>query len=86
MEPKIAAAQAQFLPMAEALSLAERYRQQGRLAEAEALCRQMIEADPKLHEAQHLLGVIAHQGGRLTDAVQHTERAVKVAPDVALYH
>jgi tetratricopeptide (TPR) repeat protein len=79
-------ASAQFMPLADALALAEHHRSQGRLAEAEALCRQIIEASPSLHEALHLLGVIAHQGGRLDEAIKSIERAVKVAPDVALYH
>jgi tetratricopeptide (TPR) repeat protein len=82
----VEAAAAQFMPLADALALAERHRSQGRLAEAEALCRQIVEASPNLHEALHLSGLIAHQGGRLAEAIQYIERALKAAPDVALYH
>jgi tetratricopeptide (TPR) repeat protein len=80
------AAAAQFMPLAEALALADRHHSQGRLAEAEALCRQIVEANPNLHEALHLLGVIAHQNGRLAEAIQYIRRALKAAPNIALYH
>jgi len=77
---------AAFMPLAEALILAERHRAAGRLAEAEALCRRLLDFDPKRPEAEHLIGVIAHQGGRLGEAIEHLRRAVKHAPKVALYH
>ncbi len=76
----------QFMPLGEALVLAERYRGEGRLMEAEALCRRVLEAQPNVPEAEHLLGVIAHQNGRLGDAIEHVRRAVKLAPQVALFH
>jgi tetratricopeptide (TPR) repeat protein len=79
-------APAQFMPLAEALALAERHRAQGRLTEAEALCRQVLQADPNVAEAEHLLGVIAHQNGRLSEGIAHLERATELAPQVALFH
>ena len=63
---------------------AERCRTEGRLMEAEAVCRQILQAQPNLPEAEHLLGVIAHQNGKLADAIEHVQRAVKLAPQVAL--
>src|SRR5450755_1978539 len=75
-----------FMPVGEALMLADRYRGEGRLMEAEALCRQALEAQPNLPEAAHLLGVIAHQNGKLDEAIEHLRRAVKLAPHVALFH
>ena len=75
----------QFMPLGEALILADRYRGQGRLVEAEALCRRALEAKPDLPEAEHLLGVIAHQNGKLGEAIEHVRRAVKLAPQVALF-
>ena len=53
--------------------------------EAEALCRRTLEAKPDLPEAEHLLGVIAHQNGKLAEAIEHVRRAVKLAPQVALF-
>jgi tetratricopeptide (TPR) repeat protein len=76
----------QFMPFGEALMLADRYRGEGRLMEAEALCRKVLEAQPNLPEAEHLLGVMAHQGGKLAEAIEHVRRATRLAPQVALFH
>jgi tetratricopeptide (TPR) repeat protein len=75
-----------FMPLGEALVYADRCRGEGRLMEAEAVCRQILQAQPNSPEATHLLGVIAHQNGKLADAIEHVQRAVKLAPQVALYH
>ncbi len=77
---------AAFMPLGEALLYAERCRSEGRLMEAEAICRRVIEAQPQAPEAEHLLGVIAHQNGKLGEAIEHVQRAVKLAPQVALFH
>ena len=74
------------MPLGKALMLAERYRREDRLPEAEAVCRQVLEAQPNLHEAEHLLGLIARQNGKLGEAIEHLQRAVKLAPAVALLH
>ena len=76
----------QFMPLGEALVLADRYRGEGRLLEAEGLCRQVLAAQPDVAEAEHLLGVIAHQNGKLADAIEHVRRATKLAPKNALFH
>ena len=65
---------------------AERCRREGRLAQAQALCRRALEAEPALAEAEHLLGIIAHQSGKLAEAIEHVRRAIAIKPDVALYH
>ena len=75
-----------FMPLGEALMLAERYRGEGRLIEAEALCRKVLEAQPNMAEAEHLLGVTAHQAGKLGEAIEHVRRATRFAPHVALFH
>ncbi|HTZ02684.1 MAG TPA: tetratricopeptide repeat protein [Xanthobacteraceae bacterium] len=74
------------MPLGEALVYAERCRSQGNLMEAEAICRQILQAQPNVPEAEHLLGVIAHQNGRLGEAIEHVRRATKLAPKVALFH
>ncbi len=74
------------LPLDEALIYADRCRNEGRLAEAEAVCRQILQAQPNVPEAEHLLGVIAHQNGRLGEAIEHVRRAAELAPQVALFH
>lgn len=75
-----------FLPFGEALLLADQRRNEGRLLEAEGICRQILEARPNTPEAEHLLGVIAHQNGKLGEAIDHVQRATKLAPQVALFH
>ncbi|WP_298243069.1 tetratricopeptide repeat protein [uncultured Bradyrhizobium sp.] len=53
---------------------------QGRYAECEALCRQILQAIPDHFDATHLLGVCAQQGGRLEEAQQLLERAIAIDP------
>ncbi len=74
------------MPLGEALIYAERCRSEGKLMEAEAVCRQILQAQPNVSEAEHLLGVIAHQNGKLGEAIEHVKRATKLAPRVALFH
>lgn len=75
-----------FMPLGEALAYADRCRNDGRLMEAEAVCRKILQAQPNSPEAEHLLGVIAHQNGKLGEAIERVQRAVKLAPQVALFH
>nr|WP_246664554.1 tetratricopeptide repeat-containing sulfotransferase family protein [Rhodoblastus acidophilus] len=53
--------------------------------EAEAICKQILATQPDLAAAHHLAGVIAHQAGRLADAIANVQRATALAPDVALF-
>ncbi|HEY2533276.1 MAG TPA: sulfotransferase [Xanthobacteraceae bacterium] len=70
----------------EALRHADRSRREGRLIEAEAICRKILQVRTDLPEAEHLLGIIAHQGGKLGEALAHVQRAIQLAPQVALFH
>src|SRR5208337_194248 len=74
------------LSLADALALAEQHRMAGRLIDAEAACRRILEAAPNEPNATHLLGLVAHQAGKLGDAIAHLRRATKLAPNVPLYH
>ncbi len=74
-----------LMPIGEALDYAERCRAEGRLMEAEAICKQILAAQPDLAAAHHLAGLIAHQAGQLADAIAHVQRATALAPDVALF-
>ena len=53
---------------------------QGRYAESEALCRQIVEAVPDHFDATHFLGLSVQQLGRLDEAQQLLERAVALDP------
>jgi Flp pilus assembly protein TadD len=73
-------------PLPASLTLAERYRRDGRLAEAQAICRSVLAAEPGSDEAWHLLGVIAQQSGKIGEATAHFEEVVRLAPAVARHH
>jgi len=62
------------------LELAMQHHQAGRLAEAEALYRQILATQPEHAEALHLLGVIAVQVGRHDAAVEWIRKAVALDP------
>jgi protein O-GlcNAc transferase len=65
----------------EALQLALRRHRTGRLADAEALYRQILAVQPNHADALHLLGVIAHQTGHHELAVEWLRRAIVVSPN-----
>jgi tetratricopeptide (TPR) repeat protein len=68
------------------LMRAEQLRQQGQLAEAKALCQQVVAAQPRHAEALHLLGIVLHQAGDAAGAIEMLQRAVAANPGVPLYH
>jgi tetratricopeptide (TPR) repeat protein len=76
----------QWLPIPKALELAEQRRQEGDLASAETLCRQILRAQPQQSEALHLLGIIAHQVGNFPVAIEFMRQAVALNGSVALFH
>jgi tetratricopeptide (TPR) repeat protein len=86
MHDRDAATSRQPMPVADLLVRAEQHRAVGRMAEAAATCRGILQAQPGEPNATHLLGLIAHQSGKLGEAIEHLRRAVKFAPDVPLYH
>ena len=60
--------------------------QAGRLDEAEALYRALLEAGPEHADALHLLGVVRHQRGEDRAAVDLIERAIALRDDNYKYH
>jgi len=63
-----------------AFELALQQHQAGRLAEAEALYRQILAADPRHADALHLMGVVAHQVGQNEVAVGLIRQAIALKP------
>jgi len=53
----------------------------GRLAEAEAIYRQILSQNPNHVEALHLLGLIAGQRGNHDQAIDLIGRAIRLKPD-----
>jgi predicted O-linked N-acetylglucosamine transferase (SPINDLY family) len=55
-------------------------QQQGRKAQADALCEQVLVADPGHHDAWHLRGLLALQSGRLERGIEFIERSLALEP------
>ncbi|CAO3432761.1 tetratricopeptide repeat protein [Azospirillum doebereinerae] len=72
--------------IAEALSIAADHHQAGRLAEADALYRRILEADPENAPALHLLGVLAAQCNAFEAAAELIGQAIRWDAGVADYH
>ena len=73
------------LPAEKAFALAEQRQAAGQLADAEALCRDILRANAGHAPAMHLLGVIHHQAGQLPAAIEWVGRAVRTDGRVALW-
>ncbi|MEP6670072.1 MAG: tetratricopeptide repeat protein [Chthoniobacter sp.] len=65
----------------QAFELAFQHHQAGRLADAEALYRQVLTVQPNHADALHFLGVIAHQAGRPDLAVDLIRQAIALNPN-----
>jgi predicted TPR repeat methyltransferase len=66
-----------------ALDLARQHLQAGNLPQAEALCRQVLDVDPRLIEALYLLGLVCQLQGRLDDCVAAYRQALQGDPEHA---
>ncbi|MGD0884127.1 MAG: tetratricopeptide repeat protein [Thermodesulfovibrionales bacterium] len=78
--------QGQAVTLPDALQLAIRFHQNGELQNAEAVYRQILQAEPNNADALHLLGLVAHQMGEGTAAVDLIEKAIRVKPTEPLFH
>ncbi len=57
--------------------------QQGRLADAERVYRQILQQNPNHSDALHLLGMAALQSGQLERGVRLLDKAIRITPDAA---
>jgi tetratricopeptide (TPR) repeat protein len=62
-------------------ALAVERQQAGDFQQAEQLCRQILQAEPRHAEALHLLGVLALQTGKHDAAIDLIRRALQLKPD-----
>ena len=69
----------------EALTIALDHHQAGRPAEAEILCRRILDADPDQATAWHLLGIIYAQAGLFAEAAALLGEALARAPGADLH-
>jgi predicted O-linked N-acetylglucosamine transferase (SPINDLY family) len=74
------------LTIDQAFQLAAQKHQAGRLPEAEAIYRQILQQAPSHANALHLLGVLASQTHRSAMAIDLIFRAINLAPNVGEYH
>ncbi len=70
----------------EVFHVAFTHHQAGQLREAEAIYRQILQADPNHVESLHLLGLVAYQVGQPQAAVELIGRAVALRGDRAVFH
>ena len=68
------------LSVQQAIDLGVRHHVAGRLAEAEGIYQQILQADPNQPAALNLLGVIAHQGGNNDRSVELITKAIALDP------
>jgi Flp pilus assembly protein TadD len=68
------------------LSVAVQHHQNGELAKAERICRQVLSTNPSDVDALHLLGMIAHQAGKHTEAVVLIGKAISLDLSEATMH
>src|SRR5216684_2283362 len=74
------------LPITEAIAAAEQHSQAGRLPEAEALCREILRAQPNCAPALHLLGIVTYQAGNLPSAIELVRRAIAADQTNPIFH
>jgi tetratricopeptide (TPR) repeat protein len=72
--------------LADLFAVALAHQQAGRLAQAEALCEDMLARQPDHVDALHLRGVLCIQAGRHDTAIALLERVLARAPELALAH
>ncbi len=70
----------------EALAIAVRHHQAGRLHAAHHIYEQILAVAPDQPDALHLLGVVAFQTGKHEMAIRYIGRAVQLQGNAAIYH
>jgi tetratricopeptide (TPR) repeat protein len=68
------------------LDLASRHHQSGRLAEAEAVYRQILAVEPQNARALQLMGVVLHQRGNSAAGSELIRRAIQIDPSSPDFH
>jgi predicted O-linked N-acetylglucosamine transferase (SPINDLY family) len=75
-----------MISIQQALALACQHYQAGQWQQAEQLYLQILQSDPQQIDALHLLGVLAGQTGRMDQAMDYLQAAVRLQPGLAAAH
>jgi predicted O-linked N-acetylglucosamine transferase (SPINDLY family) len=70
----------------QALGIAMEHQRFGRIAEAEAICRQLLAIYPQNADLRNFLGVLSHQAGRPDEGCRLLEQAIAANPNDFSYH
>ena len=70
-------------PVRRAMALAAEHHREGRLPEAEKLCRRVLQQEPRHVDALRMLGLIAATSGEFEDAEYLLRQVLETAPDHA---
>jgi protein O-GlcNAc transferase len=65
---------------------AARLHREGRAADAERICTEILKSNPRHAESLHLLGILALQSAHSDQAVDFIRRAIAANPTAANYH
>jgi predicted TPR repeat methyltransferase len=74
------------LTVGEAIEIALELQKVGRLADAEMIYREVLQAHPNQPRALHYAGVLAHQAGRSAEGVELIRRSLEIVNDAADWH
>jgi len=72
-------------PGREALEQAERWLREGRHAEVERWCRELLATSPDHAQALHLLGLALVREGKVSEGERHLRRSLELEPDNTLF-
>jgi len=76
----------QQLTVEQAMATATQLHGQGKLRDAEIMLNKILSFQPNFGPALNLLGVIAHQVGKVDIAIELVEKAIKANPKEALFY
>lgn len=71
--------------LTQALSIAQKHLNKGEFSQAESIYQQIIAKNPNNTEALHWLGVVYHQMGNNSHAIEFIGKAAKLNPKNAIY-
>jgi predicted TPR repeat methyltransferase len=74
------------MSLGEGMTVALECLRDGRLTEAEALCRKILEVAPAHPDALHYSGVLAHKHGRTDEAIALVEKSLALDPGQPDWH